>query len=79
VRLLRFTRSQLSNEFGSLGPKAYGRVFTAWGFAGLLAPWSAGFIYDIQTDYQIALVVASLTALLSALTVYLGGLDKQAV
>lgn len=69
----------ISNEFGNLGPKVYGRVFTAWGFAGLLAPWSAGFIYDLQADYQFALIVASLTALLSALTVYLGGFEKQAV
>ena len=69
----------ISNEFGSLGPKAYGRVFTAWGFAGLVAPWSAGVIYDIRADYQMALVVACLTALLSALTVYLGSFEKRAV
>ena len=65
----------ISNEFGNLGAKAYGRVFTAWGFAGLVAPWSAGMIYDIQADYQIALIVACLTAMLSALTVYLSGFD----
>lgn len=69
----------ISNEFGDLGPKAYGRVFTAWGFAGLVAPWSAGLIYDIQADYRLALIVASVTALLSAITVTLAGFEKRAV
>jgi len=59
----------ISNYFGNHGAKAYGRVFTAWGFAGLVAPWFAGLIYDIQTNYQLALLVASLAAILSALTV----------
>ncbi len=27
----------ISNYFGEQGPQAYGRVFIAWGFAGLLA------------------------------------------
>lgn len=27
---------------GEDGPLAYGRIFTAWGTAGLLAPWLAG-------------------------------------
>jgi len=69
----------ISNEFGDLGAKAYGRVFTAWGFAGLVAPWSAGLIYDIQADYKLALVAASITALLSAITVTLADFEKQPV
>lgn len=69
----------IANEFGEQGPKAYGRVFTAWGFAGLVAPWSAGLIYDSQSNYQVALVVASFTAVLSALTVIFGRFDKYSV
>ena len=49
----------IADEFGDLGPKAYGRVFTAWGFAGLVAPWSAGYIYDLNLNYQMALIVAA--------------------
>jgi OFA family oxalate/formate antiporter-like MFS transporter len=56
--------------FGEQGPKAYGRVFTAWGFAGLLAPWTAGLIYDIQSSYQLALMLASIAAIFSTLTVW---------
>ena len=59
----------ISNYFGEQGPKVYGRVFTAWGFAGLVAPWTAGLIYDLHSNYQLALIVASVTALLSAITV----------
>ena len=69
----------ISNEFGDMGPKAYGRVFTAWGFAGLIAPWSAGLIYDMQADYKLALIVASVTALLSATTVIFSDFEKQPV
>ena len=37
----------IANLFpGEDGPRAYGRVFTAWGAAGLVAPWLAGQIYD---------------------------------
>ena len=56
----------ISNCFDELGPRAYGRVFLAWGFAGLLAPWSAGLIYDLRGDYQLAMVIAAVVAVLSA-------------
>jgi len=69
----------ISNEFGDLGPKAYGRVFTAWGFAGLVAPWSAGLIYDLQADYRLALIVASVTAIFSAITVFFAGFEQSRV
>ena len=49
------------------GPKVYGRVFTAWGFAGLVAPWTAGLIFDWSGGYAPALVVAAVIAGLSAL------------
>ena len=64
----------ISNYFGEQGAKAYGRVFIAWGFAGLLAPWSAGLIYDAQSSYRVALLVATTAALLSAVTVRFGRL-----
>ena len=66
----------ISNYFLEQGPKVYGRVFTAWGFAGLVAPWTAGLIYDSQSSYQLALIVASLTALLSAITVKFSQFEK---
>ena len=28
--------------------KIYGRVFTAWGLAGLGAPWLAGYLFDLN-------------------------------
>ncbi len=40
-------------------PSVYGRVFTAWGAAGLMAPWLAGWLFDWQGDYQAALLVAA--------------------
>ena len=43
-------------------PAAYGRVFTAWGLAGLAAPSLAGLLYDLSGGYQAALLVAALAA-----------------
>ena len=51
----------------NVGPRVYGRVFTAWGTAGLVAPWSAGFLFDQSQNYGLALWIAILLALLSAL------------
>lgn len=51
---------------GEDGPRAYGRVFTAWGMAGLLGPWIAGRIFDLSSGYQAALVCASVLAVISA-------------
>jgi len=42
--------------------KVYGRVFTAWGMAGLAGPWLAGTLYDGTGAYAIALGVAALFA-----------------
>ena len=67
----------ISNYFVEQGPKVYGRVFTAWGFAGLVAPWTAGMIYDTWSGYNPALIIASVTALLSALTVRLSRFERQ--
>ena len=60
----------ISEYFGELGPKVYGRVFTAWGFAGLAGPWTAGRLYDASGNYGTALAAASIIALVST-AVYL--------
>lgn len=39
--------------------RAYGKVYTAWGVAGLAAPWLAGMLYDARGDYTMALVIAA--------------------
>ena len=54
---------------GENGPLAYGRVFTAWGVAGLLAPWLAGQIYDWSGGYNPALWLAAGLGLVSAMVV----------
>lgn len=46
-------------------PSVYGRVFTAWGAAGLAAPWLAGWLFDWQGDYRAALLVAAGFAMVS--------------
>ncbi len=57
--------------FGAVaGVRIYGRVFTAWGTAGLLAPWLAGLLYEAFGDYRIALAVAGCTGLVSLITVW---------
>lgn len=59
----------IANLFsGESGPRAYGRIFTAWGTAGLLAPWLAGQIYDWDGTYTTALWVAAGLGILSAVT-----------
>ena len=53
---------------GENGPRAYGQVFTAWGIAGLIAPWLAGNLYDGSESYQVALYVAAALCIASAVT-----------
>jgi OFA family oxalate/formate antiporter-like MFS transporter len=43
----------------------YGRVFTAWGCAGIVSPWLAGRLFDSTGSYQWALRIAGLFGLLS--------------
>ena len=49
--------------------KIYGRIFTAWGCAGLLGPWFAGFLFDRNANYQLALFIASVAGLVSVLAI----------
>ena len=56
-----------ANCYGpDLAARAYGRVFIAWGLAGLGGPWIAGAIYDAGQSYGPALTLAAAAALLSA-------------
>ena len=56
----------ISDYFGEQGARAYGLVFTAWGFAGLAGPWLAGLVYDWRNAYDLALLLAAASAILSA-------------
>jgi OFA family oxalate/formate antiporter-like MFS transporter len=38
--------------------RVYGRVFTAWGVAGLSAPWVAGALFDATGSYEVAIAGA---------------------
>ncbi len=68
----------ISNYFDQRGPQAYGQVFIAWGFAGLVAPWSAGLIYDLSAGYGLAMVIAAVIAILSAFCAGIFRLGKPA-
>ena len=50
------------------GARIYGRVFTAWGTAGLFAPWFAGHLFDRSDSYTVALGTAGVLAVASAFT-----------
>lgn len=57
--------------FGSAkGVKIYGRIFTAWGIAGLLGPVLAGYLYELSGNYQLTLIIAGCTGLASLITVW---------
>jgi MFS family permease len=43
----------------------FGRLFTAWGLAGLAAPVLAGAVVDWTGDYRLAVVLAAVSALIS--------------
>ena len=58
----------ISYLFGSVaGVKVYGRVFTAWGTAGLIFPWLAGFLFDQSSSYTLIFVLAAIGSLMSAM------------
>lgn len=53
----------------------FGRIFTAWGVAGLAGPYLAGILFDGRGDYTTAIVAAAFTAVAAALLglAYTGG------
>ena len=52
----------------SLMARHYGQVFTAWGIAGLIAPWTAGRLYDLTGDYTSSCLVATGVALIASVS-----------
>lgn len=68
----------IADAFGERGPQAYGQVFVAWGFAGLVAPWCAGLVYDLSNGYGLAMLIAALIAIGSAFSAGLFRLGKPA-
>lgn len=48
-------------------PATYGRVFTAWGVAGLIGPFGAGLLFDMTGAYRLPLLLAGTAALGSCL------------
>ncbi len=48
------------------------------GFAGLVAPLTAGLIYDLRAGYELAMIIAAIVALTSALCAYFFRLERSA-
>jgi len=48
--------------------RVFSFVFTAWGLAGLIAPWLAGVIHDQTGDFQMAILFALLASVGALLT-----------
>lgn len=56
----------VSDRFGPrASARIYGRVFTAWGLAGLVGPWGAGALFDLFGDYDLAMGLAGAVSLVS--------------
>ncbi len=56
----------ITKTFGAgPGVAIYGKVFTAWGTAGLLGPWLAGTLFDRHGDYRAAFLVAIALSMVS--------------
>ena len=60
-----------------LSARVYGRVFTAWGFAGLVLPWLAGMLFDRTGSYDLPVVVAAGLGIASAVAAF--GLPNRSV
>ena len=66
--IARYPAITLSYFGPSQMARSYGRVFTAWGVAGLVAPWAAGRLYDLDGDYTTSCLVATGVVLIAAAT-----------
>lgn len=70
----------VASLFGVVGSaRIYGRVFTAWGTAGLFAPWFAGVLFESTGDYKVALMVAGSLGFVSLVTVWFLPTDGNGV
>lgn len=53
----------IHDRFGADGyPSAYGRMFTAWGAAGLVGPVGAGLLFEGAGTYRLPILLAAATA-----------------
>ena len=50
--------------------RIYGVVFTAWGVAGLVLPWTAGFLFDLLGNYYLAIAMALVLSMISSFVVF---------
>ena len=56
----------VATMFGVIsGARVYGQIFTAWGMAGLFAPWFAGVLFERSGNYKIALIAAAVVGAIS--------------
>ncbi len=69
--LIALYPAAIATRFGMLaGPRIYGRVFTAWGLAGLTAPWFSALLYDATGSYALPLAVSAAVSVASSLTAF---------
>ena len=49
---------------------AYGRIFTAWGFAGLVSPSLAGWLFDQYNNYNASLLISFILSIIAGLVIW---------
>jgi OFA family oxalate/formate antiporter-like MFS transporter len=49
---------------------AYGRIFTAWGAAGLVSPSLAGWLFDQYNNYNSSLFFAFILSIFAGLIIW---------
>jgi OFA family oxalate/formate antiporter-like MFS transporter len=49
---------------------AYGRIFTSWGFAGLVSPSLAGWLFDQYSNYNSSLLIAFILSVIAGLMIW---------
>ena len=68
----------VAQRFGQDGySRAYGRVFTAWGTAGLVGPVGAGHLFEVTGSYRIPMFMAAVAAIGSAVVARQLSVDKK--
>ena len=60
------------------GTRDFGRVFTAWGMAGLIGPWLGGVLFDLSGLYAHALLAAAVLSMAGAVIAWLALRDLPA-
>jgi len=49
---------------------AYGRIFTSWGFSGLVSPSLAGWLFDQYNNYNSSLLIAFILSIIAGLLIW---------